>query len=83
MARYERWIHSIGLHYDHLIKIVHLATLSPAFTGAKMRQMFDLVAECSEQMAQTLSTMAIASGKVDCEMKDVFSKYTNDVTICI
>lgn len=47
-----------------------------------MRQMFDLVSECSDQMAETLSTRALASGKVDCEMKDVFSKYTNDVTIC-
>lgn len=47
-----------------------------------MRQMFDLVSECAEQMAETLSTRAKASGKVDCEMKDLFSKYTNDVTIC-
>jgi len=55
------------------------ATLSPAFTGSKMRQMFDLVSECGEQMERTLSTEATATSKVDCEMKDLFSKFTNDV----
>lgn len=55
------------------------ATLSPAFTGSKMRQMFDLVSDCGEQMAQTLTISAKDTGKVDCEMKDLFSKYANDV----
>lgn len=54
------------------------ATLSPAFTGSKMRQMFDLVSECGAEMAQTFLKRA-ETGSVDCEMKDVFSKYTNDV----
>lgn len=55
------------------------ATLSPAFTGSKMRQMFDLVSECGDQMAQTLMDRAKATGKVDFEMKELFSKYANDV----
>lgn len=55
------------------------ATLSPAFTGSKMRQMFDLVSECGEQMAETFRIRAKATGKVDCEMKEIFSKYANDV----
>lgn len=55
------------------------ATLSPAFTGSKMRQMFDLVSECGDEMAQTILNKAKNNGRVDCEMKDVFSKYTNDV----
>lgn len=55
------------------------ATLSPAFTGLKMRQMFDLVSECGEQMAETLTLRAEATGKVDYEMKELFSKFANDV----
>lgn len=55
------------------------ATLSPAFTGSKMRQMFELVAECADEMSTTFKTKASNSGSVDCEMKDLFSKYTNDV----
>lgn len=48
-------------------------------SGSKMRQMFDLVSECGAEMSQTLSARAKATGKVDCEMKELFSKYTNDV----
>lgn len=55
------------------------ATLSPAFTGSKMRQMFELVSDCGEQMAQTLDTKAKSAGKVDYEMKELFSRYANDV----
>lgn len=55
------------------------ATLSPAFTGSKMRQMFDLISECSEEMSKILLNQAKDSGRVDCEMKDLFTKYTNDV----
>lgn len=55
------------------------ATLSPAFTGSKMRQMFELVSECGEQMTYTLMDRAKATGKVDFEMKELFSKYANDV----
>lgn len=55
------------------------ATLSPAFTGSKMRQMFDLVSDCGAEMAQTFLKRAAATSGVDCEMKDVFGRYTNDV----
>ncbi len=55
------------------------ATLSPAFTGSKMRQMFELVSDCGEEMAQTLAAQAQSTGKVDFEMKELFSKYANDV----
>lgn len=44
-----------------------------------MRQMFELVSECGEEMAETLRNNAKTTGKIDCEMKDLFSKYTNDV----
>lgn len=55
------------------------ATLSPAFTGSKMRQMFDLVAECAEEMSSTFKKRSANDGSIACDMKDLFSKYTNDV----
>uniref|UniRef100_A0A182MV04 Uncharacterized protein n=1 Tax=Anopheles culicifacies TaxID=139723 RepID=A0A182MV04_9DIPT len=50
-------------------------TLSPTFTGSKMRQMFSLIVECSENMVQALKTPV---GQ-ECEMKDLFIRFTNDV----
>lgn len=56
------------------------ATLSPAFTGSKMRQMFDLVVECSENMVKFYQNeVRTKGGKQEYEMKDVFSRFTNDV----
>lgn len=55
------------------------ATLSPAFTGSKMRQMFELVSECGEDMATYFLNEANAKRKIEWEMKDLFSRYTNDV----
>lgn len=55
------------------------ATLSPAFTGSKMRQMFELISECGEDMSKILLNQAKVAGRIDYEMKDLFTKYTNDV----
>lgn len=55
------------------------ATLSPAFTGSKMRQMFELVSECADDMAKHFQKQASSGQKVVYEMKDLFSRYTNDV----
>lgn len=56
------------------------ATLSPAFTGSKMRQMFQLVVDCSEQATDILLSEAKASTKPYVpEMKDLFTRFTNDV----
>lgn len=44
-----------------------------------MRLMFNLVSECGEEMIQTLLKQAEETGSVDCEAKELFSKYTNDV----
>ncbi|XP_065080349.1 cytochrome P450 9e2-like [Ochlerotatus camptorhynchus] len=52
------------------------ATLSPAFTGSKMRQMFELIVECSESMVRFYR--GESPGK-EYEMKDVFSRFANDV----
>lgn len=55
------------------------ATLSPAFTGAKMRQMFELVREGAEDMIQYLIEESKSGNRIQWEMKDLFSRYTNDV----
>lgn len=54
-------------------------TLSPAFTGRKMRQMFELVTECAEGMAGYFIEQSSHGRRVSRELKDVFSRYSNDV----
>ncbi|XP_053679513.1 probable cytochrome P450 9f2 [Anopheles nili] len=56
------------------------ATLSPAFTGSKMRQMFDLIVECSTNMVKYYrNEIRTAGGTKEQEMKDVFTRFANDV----
>ncbi|XP_055309672.1 probable cytochrome P450 9f2 [Sitodiplosis mosellana] len=55
------------------------ATLSPVFTGSKMRQMFDLNSECIDNVVRHLLQKAEKGEKIDIEMKDFFTRYTNDV----
>ncbi|KXJ73267.1 hypothetical protein RP20_CCG016130 [Aedes albopictus] len=55
------------------------ATLSPAFTGSKMRHMFELVAECGQSMAAFLVSEAKAGKRLEFEMKDTFARFGNDV----
>ncbi|XP_055589825.1 probable cytochrome P450 9f2 [Uranotaenia lowii] len=55
------------------------ATLSPAFTGSKMRHMFEFVAECGQSMVQFMKAEAQAGKELELEMKDVFSRFGNDV----
>ncbi|EFN61087.1 Cytochrome P450 9e2 [Camponotus floridanus] len=52
--------------------------LSPSFTSSKMKMMFTLMSECAVDFANFLST-SIPGEKSDMDMKDVFTKYTNDV----
>ncbi|KAJ6634903.1 putative cytochrome P450 9f2 [Pseudolycoriella hygida] len=55
------------------------ATLSPAFTGSKMRQMFELVSECADDIVQYFSKKSKNNEDINVEMKDLFTRYTNDV----
>lgn len=55
------------------------STLSPAFTGSKMRQMFGLVSECADEIVKHFSERANNGGNINVDMKDFFSRYTNDV----
>lgn len=52
------------------------ATLSPTFTGSKMRQMFELVTECADEIVTYFSKKAKGGEKIDIEMKDFFSRYS-------
>ncbi|XP_055589831.1 probable cytochrome P450 9f2 [Uranotaenia lowii] len=52
------------------------ATLSPAFTGSKMRQMFELISDCGQSVVQYYRGLG---GSQVVEMKDVFSRFANDV----
>lgn len=57
------------------------ATLSPAFTGSKMRLMFELVTETASDMADYFRSQTTAADgqPIDTEIKELFSKYANDV----
>lgn len=54
------------------------ATLSPAFTGSKMRRMFELIRECAIQSCDSLLGESNRD-EYGIELTDFFSRYTNDV----
>lgn len=51
------------------------ATLSPAFTASKMRGMYQFMSKCAENVTQYL----IEKDVKDVDLKELFTKYTNDV----
>ena len=53
------------------------ATLSPAFTGSKMRNMFSLIRDCSNVSIDSIKSQLKGHGDVF-EMKDFFGKFTVD-----
>lgn len=61
--------------------------LSPAFTGNKMRLMFDLIQETTTELIETLQTVYATAGAKDgepsvgfeVELKDVLSRYTTNM----
>jgi cytochrome P450 family 9 len=55
------------------------SSLSPIFTGSKMRQMFQCVSDCGASMASSFTKEANEKGPQTYEMKDVFTRFTNDV----
>lgn len=65
---------SEGLRWRH-----GRAGLSPAFTGSKMRNMFELLAKYSDGAMQRLAE----GGKVEREAKDLFQRLGNDVMTSI
>lgn len=55
------------------------STLSPAFTGSKMRHMFELVSKSAQSSVEYFRQEAKAGKSLEYEMKDVFSRFSNDV----
>ncbi|CAO1441593.1 unnamed protein product [Diamesa hyperborea] len=55
------------------------STLSPAFTGSKMRQMFEYVSQCGQQTAISMKKEIEAGGDNVFEFKALASKFTVDV----
>ncbi|XP_062558863.1 probable cytochrome P450 9f2 [Armigeres subalbatus] len=55
------------------------STLSPAFTGSKMRHMFELVLESGQSMVEFLLSEVKAGKTLELEMKDTFTRFGNDV----
>jgi cytochrome P450 family 9 len=53
------------------------STLSPSFTSNKMRIMYKLIEECAQQFVEYFQNQS--NDLVELEMKDTFSRYTNDV----
>lgn len=54
------------------------ATISPAFTTSKMRLLFVLINECSENFTKYF--LKKTKNTISVELKDIFERYTNDVT---
>lgn len=54
------------------------ATLSPVFTGSKMREMFELITDVSERTMAYMVSEA-KSGNIVVDTKDMASRFTNDV----
>ncbi|GBP26435.1 Cytochrome P450 9e2 [Eumeta japonica] len=57
------------------------STLSPAFTGSKLRGMVPLMQNCSKNLVRFLDTEieTTKTGYLDLDTRDMFSRYTNDV----
>lgn len=55
------------------------STLSPAFTGSKMRAMYSLIEETAKDFTQHFLNKSNADDVAVVQIKDIFSKYTNDV----
>lgn len=54
------------------------ATLSPAFTGSKMRSMFILMSDCAKDVVEYL--VKHSKGQMlEIDVKDLFTRYANDV----
>ncbi|XP_031639717.1 probable cytochrome P450 9f2, partial [Contarinia nasturtii] len=55
------------------------ASISPIFTGSKLRHMFDLVVECADDMIEHFKLKSKQNNSVQLNMKEIFSRYGNDV----
>ena len=67
---------------NHIVNLDMRATLSPAFTGSKMRMMFEFMSQCGKQtaitMRQQINTGTDGTDNVF-EFRELASKFTVDV----
>lgn len=70
LLRGEKWRHMRG-------------TLSPAFTGTKMRQMFQLVVDCADTTVAHFTQNAAQGQSHPVEVKVLFTRYSNDRFVCV
>ncbi|XP_017864588.1 PREDICTED: probable cytochrome P450 9h1 [Drosophila arizonae] len=56
-------------------------TLTPSFTGSKLKAMFELINECSIEGVRYIEAELLKANKreIDLEMKDYFGRFANDV----
>lgn len=54
------------------------STLSPAFTGSKMRHMFHLIGNCCDDGVTHLLNESKQHHRMVVDMKDLFTRFTND-----
>lgn len=55
------------------------ATLSPAFTGSKMRNMFELVTECADEMTKHFLDEVKQGKQIRLESKELCMRYASDI----
>lgn len=55
------------------------STLSPAFTGSKMRLMLGFVEKCTTSAIESVNRQMKETGNDDFEMKELFSKFSVDI----
>jgi cytochrome P450 family 9 len=55
------------------------STLSPAFTGSKMKLMFDFIVDISQQYIKTMKDGINKSGEIAFEFSDLSTKFTVDI----
>ncbi|XP_011706770.1 PREDICTED: cytochrome P450 6a2-like [Wasmannia auropunctata] len=51
--------------------------MTPTFTSGKIKQMFSILKECSEELAKYLESKAQIKDSI--EMKDIFARYSTDI----
>ncbi|XP_063704273.1 cytochrome P450 9e2-like [Culicoides brevitarsis] len=74
----ELLINSLSILRDQRWKDMR-STLSPAFTGSKMRMMFGLVKECAEDFVSYIDENLDENGCIELNTKETYSKVTLDV----
>lgn len=74
----ELLLNSLSILRDQKWKDMR-STLSPAFTGSKMRMMFDLIRDCADDFGSYCKENINSEKQIEISSKDIFSKITTDI----